>query len=74
MCILHKASFEKKGGNEMNVKRLVLLGQLKEAIHSKEPNMENRCRGLINELIAMEIEQPDKEYPKEFTRDYHIGV
>jgi hypothetical protein len=46
----------------MNAKRLVLLGQLKEAIHSKEPNMENRCRGLINELISLETEQPDREY------------
>lgn len=57
----------------MNAKRLILLGQLKEALHSKEPNMENRCRGLINELIAMETEQPDKESPRELQRDYYIG-
>lgn len=43
----------------MNAERLLLLGQLREAINSKEPNMQNRCRGIINSLIALETEQPD---------------
>jgi hypothetical protein len=48
----------------MNVKRLILLGQLKEAIQSNTPNMVNRCRGLIQSLIDLETEQPDKEEEK----------
>lgn len=48
----------------MNIERLLLLGQLKEAIQSKAPNIENRCRGLINSLVALETEQTDKEEAK----------
>ena len=44
----------------MNAERLILLGQLKEALNSKEPSKDNRCRGLINSLIALETEQKDK--------------
>lgn len=44
----------------MNAERLVLLGQLKEALNSKESNMQNHCRGIINSIIALETEQGDK--------------
>lgn len=44
----------------MNAERLILLGQLKEAMSIKSPNRDNHCRGLINSLIAMETEQKDK--------------
>ena len=46
------------------VKRLLLLGQLHEALNSKEPNMQNHCRGIINNLIALETEQSDSAEPE----------
>jgi hypothetical protein len=45
-------------------KRLLLLGQLQEALSNKEPNMQNRCRGIINTLVALETEQSDSAEPE----------
>ena len=52
----------------MNKERLILLGQLKEAINSKEPNMQNHCIGIINSIIALE---PEKE---NFHINQHITI
>ena len=44
----------------MNTKQLILLGQLKEALQNKQPNMANHCIGLINRLVDLETEQSDR--------------